>query len=172
MYWQIRDVILLEQRGTYYSEPSLVCTELIDALIGTLDQNLTIDETIALDLDATTACHNRLLAEGVNLSAYDSLENAADVAALPGALGYEQYDFYGVSYGSLLAQHLIRNHPEGLRSVIMDAILPTSVNFIPNSGQSFQRSFDLVFASCAADAACNAAYPNLNTPFFMIWSPV
>jgi len=49
-----------------------------------------IEEDERLTLEALKACRQNLSAEGINLSAYDSLENAADINALRDALGYEK----------------------------------------------------------------------------------
>ena len=39
------------------------------------------------------------------------------------ALGYDEYNIYGVSYGTLVAQHLVRGYPEGIRSVALNAVM-------------------------------------------------
>ncbi|MBZ0307069.1 MAG: alpha/beta hydrolase, partial [Anaerolineae bacterium] len=160
-----RDIILFDQRGTYYSEPSLLCEESFALTMDTLDDNLTAEESMGMYSEALLACHERLLAEGINLSAFDSVENAADVPMVVKALGYDEYNFYGVSYGSLLAFHLIRDYPEGLRSVIVDAIVPTSTNFIPATPTNGNRALRLLFETCAADPECSTHYPALETTF-------
>lgn len=156
-----RDVVLFDQRGTLYSRPSLACTEERDLVDRTLEQRLTPEESTRLSLEATAACHDRLRSEGVNLAAFNSIENAADVEALRVALGYQQINLYGVSYGTLLAQHVMRDHPSGLRSVVLDAVVPTSTNFVPDVARSANRSFGELLAACAAEPACAEAYPNL-----------
>ncbi len=100
-----------------------------------------------------------------NLAAFNSFENAADVDALRTALGYEQIDLYGVSYGTLLALHTLRDYSAGLRSVVLDAVVPPQINFITMSPSSINRAFNELFQSCAADPECNAAYPNLEAVF-------
>ena len=62
---------------------------------------------------ATEACHRELAATGAELSAYNSTESAADFADLRKVLGYCRWNVYGTSYGSYLAQTLMRDHPEG-----------------------------------------------------------
>jgi len=155
------DIVLFDQRGTLYSRPALKCTEDRELLDRTLEQRLSHEENQRLSLDATTACHDRLQRDGVNLAAFNSLENAADVNDLRAALGYQQINLYGVSYGTLLAQHVMRNFPQALRSVVLDAVVPTTTNFVPDVARSGNRAFGELFAACAADAACNASYPNL-----------
>lgn len=161
------DVVLIEQRGTFHSEPSLMCQELIDLSIDLLDDNITLDESFALEFEATDACRTRLIDEGVNLDAFDSIENAADVPVVMDALGYTgQFNYYGVSYGTMVAQHLLRDHGERVRAAILDAVVPLDQTFLMMVPQTFQGALDTLFAECAADAACNAIYPDLETTFF------
>lgn len=156
-----RDIVLFDQRGALYSEPSLVCREQLELVERTIEQRLTYEESDRLSLDATAACHRRLKDEGIDLSAFNSIENAADVAALASALGYAQINLYGVSYGTLLAQHVMRDHPGMLRSVTLDAVVPTSVNYLLETPRSQNRAYTELFTACAADAGCRTAYPNL-----------
>jgi pimeloyl-ACP methyl ester carboxylesterase len=106
-----RDIILIEQRGTFYAKPNLVCDEFLTSNLAVLDQTLSVPETDNLNLAAAGACYDRLTAEGINLSAFNSVENAADVPMVISALGYSEYNYYGVSYGTMLAQHLMTPTP-------------------------------------------------------------
>jgi hypothetical protein len=71
-----RDLIVFDQRGTGYSQPSLACPEL----------NMVGNATTFLQ--AVRACHDRLVREGVNLHAYTTIQNTADVHDLVRVLGY------------------------------------------------------------------------------------
>jgi pimeloyl-ACP methyl ester carboxylesterase len=161
-----RDIVLFDQRGTLHSEPNLSCPEQIRLVEETIERRLTAEESLTLSLEASQQCRDRLAAAGVNLAAFNSLENAADVEALRVALGYQQINLYGVSYGSLLAQHLMRLFPEGLRSVTLDAVVPTSLNVNAEIAQTAERAFNELFGACAADQACDAAYPELERVFY------
>jgi pimeloyl-ACP methyl ester carboxylesterase len=161
-----RDIVLFDQRGTLRSKPALLCPENLDLTLRTIEQNLGREEEERLSDEALMQCRARLLREGVNLSAYDSLENAADVEALRVALGYDKINLYGVSYGTLLALHVVRNFPSGLRSVILDSVVPPQVNFLEQAARSENRALTEFFGACAADARCNANYPNLERVFY------
>lgn len=161
-----RDIILFDQRGTLYARPSLFCEETYQLGIDLLNVDLPDEEYDAMYLDALRACRRRLAAEGVNLSAFDSFENAADVDALRRALGYDQVHLYGVSYGTLLALHVLRDYPEGLASVTIDSVVPPQINSIPDQPRVINRGLEALFAACAADAACSRAYPNLRDVFY------
>ncbi len=161
-----RDLVIFNQRGTEYSEPDLSCTETFDILPETLAADP--DTAEQLYNDALQGCYDRLIADGVDISAFNSLQNAADVEAIRRALGYDQYNFYGVSYGTLLGLHLMRQNPEGLRSVILDSVVPTDLNFVEEVSRSENRVYDTLFAACEADPACREAYPDLEARYFAV----
>ena len=154
-----RDLIIVEQRGNYFSEPDLLCEEVF-ATLGAPPETRQ-----AQVLDAYQTCQERLISEGVNLSAFNSLENAADFPMIVEALGYDAYNIYGVSYGTQVAQHIMREHPEGIRSVTLNAVMTLDNNVNVDIPASAQRNFDLFFATCQADAACAEAYPDLENTF-------
>jgi pimeloyl-ACP methyl ester carboxylesterase len=141
-----RDFILLDQRGEGYSQPSLSCQ---------------INETML-------ACHDRLVGEGINLNAFTTLENAADVHDLVRALGYKQVNLNGVSYGTRLALTVMRLYPADLRSVVLNSVIPPQVNFFTSIPQATGRAFDVLFQGCAADRSCNATYPHLQAVFYQL----
>ena len=161
-----RDIILFDQRGTLYSQPALTCPEVFDLTIQTLNQNLSTEESLRLYEKTTLACRERLSANGINLSAYNSFENAADVADLRNALNYPAVNLYGVSYGTLLALHVMRFHPQGIRSVILDGVVPPQVNFILEAPHSKDQAFTHLFEACAKDKDCDQNYPELEKVFF------
>ena len=114
---------------------------------------------------AIKACRDRLAATGVDLAAYNSTENAADIADLRVALGIDSWNVYGVSYGSKLALIVLRNHPQGIRSVVLDSVSPATNNIVETWWSAPASSFKAIFAACAAQPACAAAYPNLEADF-------
>lgn len=162
-----RDIIIIEQRGTLYSDPFLFCQEHFDVQKELLGQQKT-KASEARELEAIETCRTRLVEDGVNLDAYDSLENAADIVTVMDALDYEQFNVYGVSYGSMLGQHLMREHASRLRSVILDAVVPTEINFNDYIPTNFDRALRELFNWCADDLACNRQYPNLERVYFEV----
>jgi len=163
-----RDIVLFDQRGTLYSKPNLMCKEIDQLILDTIEKDLTDAESEALDQEAMSACHMRLTKQGINLSIYNSLENASDIYSVWQALGYDQINLYGVSYGTLLALHTMREYPEILRSVILDGVVPPQTNFILESAKSQDRSFHLMFESCKKDPSCSKAYPDLENVFYQV----
>jgi pimeloyl-ACP methyl ester carboxylesterase len=143
---QNRDLILLDQRGTGYSQPSLHCS----------------------DNETPRMCYDRLVKSGINLNAFTTLENAADVHDLIRALGYQQVNLRGVSYGTRLALTVMRLYPADLRSVVLDSVLPPQVISFSSIAPAAQRAFDVLFQRCEVDSHCNATYPHLQTIFYQL----
>jgi pimeloyl-ACP methyl ester carboxylesterase len=159
-----RDVYAMSQRGTMFSEPALTCAVEDDFARELLGMRFYSEATKRAHLAATEACHRNLAATGADLSAYNSTESAADFADLRKVLGIEAWNVYGMSYGSYLAQTFMRDHPEGIRSVVLDSVLPTTYNVAQN-WQNARDGFDNIFQACAAEPACNAAHPRLEKTF-------
>jgi len=160
-----RDMIMFDQRGVGLSEPALECPEWVEAQYELLDE---ADELVAVQtsFNKLMECNKKLVNEGVNLSAYNSSQSAADVNTIREALGYEQLNLFGGSYGSFLAQAVAREYPEMLRSVAMNSVYPLEVSFLVESPLvTSQGALDLL-ASCENDEICNQAYPDLTEIFF------
>src|SRR6185503_15624183 len=100
------------------------------------------------------------LNKGVDPASATSAENAADVNDLRLALGYDQWNLYGVSYGTRLALTVVRDYPQSVRSVILDSVYPLQVNLYTDLPENFDRALKVLFETCAADADCSSTYPD------------
>jgi pimeloyl-ACP methyl ester carboxylesterase len=159
-----RDIVVMSQRGTMFSEPALTCAAIDNFNRELLGLRFYSEATERAHLAATKVCHQELAATGADLSAYNSTESAADFADLRKVLGFAAWNVYGTSYGSYLAQTLMRDHPEGIRSVVLDSVLPTTYT-IPGNWQNTRAGFDNLFQACATEMACNIAHPHLEKTF-------
>lgn len=116
-----------------------------------------------------TRCGEYFRANDVDLSKYESVANARDAIALLQALDYPAYNLYGISYGTRLATVVMRLVEEAsdaaalpaIRSVVIDGVMPTTLNQAGENPVSEQLVALRVFADCEADAACGAAFPNI-----------
>lgn len=163
-----RDFILFEQRGTKYSQSNLECPEINDTLLATVKGNLTAGDSAKEELKAVRVCRGRLERSGINLSAYNSAASAADVEDLRRLSGYKKWNLYGISYSTRLMLSVMRYYPDGVRSVLLDSVLPPSVNYDETSVDGVMRSLNLVFSACKAQAECNAVYPDLEKQFYSL----
>lgn len=156
-----RDVIVIDQRGSGFSEPSLECSEVKALTFDAVNQAFSPQEESRFGKAALRACRDRLADEGIDLALFHTAANAADIDLLRAALGYEQWDLYGISYGTQLAQTLMRDFPDGVRRVVLDSAYPLDSNLFTDVPSGIERAFRLLTDGCAADAACAADYPGL-----------
>jgi len=160
-----REVIFVDQRGTHRAEPRVGCPAWEQFGFDSVSLPFAAESTTAADSKTIKECRDRLVAAGVDLAAYNSTENAADIANLRLALGIESWNVYGVSYGSKLALIVLRDHPQGIRSVILDSVSPPTNNIVETWWSAPASSFKAIFAACAAQPACATAFPNLEADF-------
>ena len=156
---QNRDLVLWDQRGTYFSQPRLICREM-NTLPSSADD--------AQQAEAYRQCGVRLNAEAGDLSAFNSQENARDIDSVREALGYEAFNFYGVSYGTELGQFLLRERPPGLRSVVLDAVVPLGFSLVTDVPAVKQQLMLQYAKSCEESPSCNAAYPSLRSRYLAL----
>jgi pimeloyl-ACP methyl ester carboxylesterase len=160
--WSIagrRDIVMYDQRVAGLSGP-LPCPPAVD---------LSAMNTSSEEADAVRACIASLKASGRDPAAYSTPENAADAIDLRRVLGYAKWDVYGVSYGSRLAQELIRRDGSAIRSVTLHSVLPPGPGPYAEVKLRVQETFDHLFARCQADSACAAAVPTLAQDFAAVY---
>jgi pimeloyl-ACP methyl ester carboxylesterase len=160
-----REVIFVDQRGTHRADPRLGCPEWEQFGYDSVGLPFAAESTVAIETAAIKKCRDRLVATGFDLAAYNSAENAADIADLKRALGIDSWNVYGVSYGSKLALIVLRDHPQGIRSVVLDSVSPPTSNIVEKWWSAPASSFKAIFAACAAQPTCATSYPNLEADF-------
>lgn len=146
---QAYDIILIDQRGTGLSYPSLNCPEVNE------DSENPVED-----------CRNRLVDEGIDLNAYTSASNANDIHDLLVALDIPEANIYGSSYGVRLGLTMMRDFPQRMRSLIIDAVYPPQVDALVDQAFYGNQAFEQLFNDCANDPDCNVAYPNLRDSFY------
>ncbi len=160
-----RDVIYVDQRGTGLSQPNLTCvTERLMA--GPPPPFPSPDDPFAFDVELTQSCFDDLRAEGVDIDAYTTPENADDVADLRIALGIGEWNLFGGSYGTNLGLSIMRDRPEGIRSVVLDSVFPPEVGVVVPGGQDdqaigFLKALDAIVERCESDPGCSSEIPDL-----------
>jgi pimeloyl-ACP methyl ester carboxylesterase len=149
-----RDLILLDQRGTGFSQPSLACPETDSVAFGAADMMM-MGELSPEARQALAACRARLVGQGIDLGQYTSAANADDVEDVRRALGHARWNLLGVSYGTRLALEILRRHPGGVRAAVLDSVLPAQVDFLADHAPGVARSLGMVLALCQAERRCN-----------------
>jgi pimeloyl-ACP methyl ester carboxylesterase len=156
-----RDLYILEQRGVGTSSDFCL------TYLARKPENLNVgslQELADAQLVAAEDCAASAIAAGVDLTAYNTIENARDVRALRVALGYENWNIWGISYGTLLGQAYIKEDPDGILAAALDSIVPLDTRGNPDAWRTikwFDRDLRKLDELCGADPACGERYPNL-----------
>ncbi|HYH99097.1 alpha/beta hydrolase [Hyalangium sp.] len=159
------DFIVLEPRGARFARPALECPE-INAIAGERAAGrLRGQQAVDALAKAAGRCRAALSSTGIDLDGYTTDATADDIEDLRRALGYEKWNLYGISYSTRLMLTVLRKHPSGVRSVVLDSVLPPEVNFDEVATLNLLRVLNLVFDGCAIDRECGAAHPNLRERF-------
>ena len=158
------DVVLVDQRGTGHSDPSLLCPADLTATPspGVAVVPTATTETAQTAVSAYGDCAKALIAEGADLSAFTTAQSAADLDSVRQALGAEQIDLVGTSYGTWLALEVMRDYPQVVHSAILNSPVPPQADLFLGRLIAFDESLTATFAGCEADPQCNAAYPKLD----------
>ena len=157
------DLIIMGQRGTGLEEADFDCPEFepMEVSLGAYRRGGTPPDRRALLIEAARTCAKRLTGDGIDLTAYNSAESAADIAELRRVLGIAEWNLYGISYGTRLVLATLRDHPEGIRSVILDSVFPPQASNLADLASFYRQALEQLFRRCAADAACNSQYGDL-----------
>ncbi len=152
-----RDLVFVDQRGTGGSHP-FDCPEPVDAGFAAQFRD-------TLDSPELRDCLARFEKDGSRPELYTTAAAADDLDDVRAALGASQVDLWGVSYGTRLGFAYLRRHGEHARSAVFDAVTPPTQSLLLSAAKDTDRAFKLIFHACAADPACNAAFPKLESRF-------
>jgi pimeloyl-ACP methyl ester carboxylesterase len=151
-----RDILLVDQRGTGGSNP--------------LECELSTDITSAEYRDAARfvaavrRCRDALR-QKADLRYYTTPIAMDDLDEVREWLGYPRINIFGVSYGTTAALVYVRQHPEHIRVVALQGVLPLDEPMWLEYARSAEKALDRVFAACAQQPPCHTAFPKLETEF-------
>ncbi len=141
-----RHIVLLDQRGTGGSN-RLECKVVDSAAV----------EPTAPDLDRarqlTESCL-KTLAEHNDVRYFTTSDAIRDLEAVRSALGGVQYNLLGVSYGTRVAQAYLRRYPSGVRSVVLDGVVPNELILGEEFSIALENALKLQFNQCKKTAEC------------------
>ena len=147
---QDRPILLVDQRGTGGSN-KLSCPELNDE-----DFGQEFDATVVRRL--TRECLDQLPGDP---RFYTTSVAVQDLHAVRAALGFDQLNLWGGSYGTRVALHYLKRYPDHVRSVIIDGVAPSDDVLGPDIAIDAQQSVAAAFDRCAESPACAAQYGDL-----------
>ena len=168
-----RDLVFVDQRGTGGSNPldcelytsrSVSAGDNVNATTSDVQNESDLQRYFAyfLPLEDVRKCRERLERKN-DLTLYTTSIAMDDLDEVRSALGYEQINLVGISYGTRAALVYLKRHPKHVRTVSLYGVSPTN-HYVPRTfAPDTERALQGVLAECAADELCNTAFPNLRT---------
>lgn len=146
-----RDLIFFDIRGTGFSLP-VDCYEDVDLppLV-----HVPTEEIVG----QIEACYQKF---GSKLAGATTRQAVADLDALRQALGIDQLNLWGASYGTRFAQYYMVEHGAHVRSAILDAVVPFTPSYVTQQSRNSHTALMQLQAACLADKGCNTAYPGFD----------
>ena len=143
-----RDIVMIDQRGTGKSNKLACTSEIEEDLNQEIDLDLIRTETqkCLADLDGDPRFYTTTIAMG-------------DYNLVREAMGYDQINIMGVSYGTRAAQVYLREFPDTVRTATLDSVVPMQLALGQEHAPMLDQSVAAVFADCVQDETCNTLYP-------------
>jgi pimeloyl-ACP methyl ester carboxylesterase len=142
-----RDLVLVDQRGTGRSH-RLDCAFDVDRLLETDPRALA---------SAARRCRETLAATA-DLRAFTTGAAVEDLEAVRRALHVGRINLYGVSYGSRVAEHYARRHPEATRALILDGVVAPQTVLGPDFTQDAEAALSRILGRCNQDTECHERF--------------
>ena len=144
-----RNVVLVDQRGTGRSHP-LACQPPDGDPSGAAEP---ADPAAARRL--AEQCLATLDADPRFFTTSDAV---LDLEAVRTAIGAEQLNLVGISYGTRVALEYLRRHPGRTRTVVLDGVVPPDLALGAEHARNLETALDAHFALCEKDPACSRQY--------------
>ena len=148
-----RDIVLVSQRGTG-GDNRLDCPKAAN------DDDLQSYLGPFFREEAYQECLKRLSAE-YDLRWYSTFAAADDLFEVRLALGYDQINLIGGSYGTRMALIYMRQHPETVRAAILNGVVPLAFRNPLYHSPAAARALELILQECARVPECQQAFPHL-----------
>lgn len=146
------DLLLLDQRGTGGSHP-LTCP----AVEKQMEKLADTAPTPAQRAELVGQCATEV-GKTSDPRYYTTTDAVADLEAVRKALGAPKLDVVGVSYGTRMAQHYASAHPDAVRSIVLDGVVPNQMILGETFAEALQHALKLQAAACTATPACKKAF--------------
>lgn len=157
---QNRDIILFDQRGSGRSEEAL-CPDLAKALNAISASGLSPAVEEERNRAAFANCRSQLQQAGVDLQPYSTASTVADIEAVRRAFMVDKWNLLSVSYGTLVAMHAMRTHPQSIRSSILNSPYPPNSVTWAEQASSAAASYQAIDRACSAEPACRDRFGDL-----------
>ncbi|GGA81269.1 alpha/beta hydrolase [Arenimonas soli] len=141
-----RHVVFIDQRGT--GEGHRLACDFPDELTE-------VTESDERQVEMARDC---LASFDADVAQYTTSVAVTDIEALRQALGAPALNVYGGSYGTRVAQEYARRYPDGVRSLLLDGVVPPGLALGSEHSVNLEASLKAILGRCAGEPACRDAF--------------
>ncbi len=154
-----RDIVFVDQRGTGKSN-------LLNCKFPSEDDPAMADPASrrAMTLKVFSECRD-ILSKNADLTQYGTTTAMADYDDVRAALGYNQINLWGASYGTRSAQEYLRRYPDRVRTMVIDGVASTSMALPATFARDASAVLESAFIACEQSSLCKKNYPTLREDF-------
>ncbi|NJM54365.1 MAG: alpha/beta fold hydrolase [Blastocatellia bacterium] len=153
---EVADVIALDQRGVGQSKPNLNCKETINY---PLEETPNREGFAAHFQEKFQSCIDNFRKQDVDLSGYNTNENADDIEDLRKAIAAKQISLWAISYGTHLSLATVKRHPKSIDRMILAGVEGLSDTLkLPSN---IQKHLDYLDQLAKKDADLSREIPSL-----------
>jgi pimeloyl-ACP methyl ester carboxylesterase len=153
---EMRDVVLVDQRGTGQSNPLQCSLQSLDNAHSILGEPYSQEKIRECRKESD---------KKADTTQYTTSVAADDLDEVRQAMGFDKINLFGGSYGTKAALVYLRLHGDHVRTLTLEAVASPQFLIPLPFAKGVQSSVDGVIALCAADAACQKDYPDLRNEF-------
>lgn len=141
-----RHIVFIDQRGT--GEGHRLACDFPDEMT----------ESAHADARQTEMARDCLAGYDADVAQYTTSVAVTDLEALRQALGAPTLNVYGGSYGTRVAQEYARQYPDGVRSLLLDGVVPPALALGSEHSINLEDSLKAILGRCADEPACSQAF--------------
>ncbi|WP_018015704.1 alpha/beta fold hydrolase [Teredinibacter turnerae] len=153
---QDREMYIVDQRGTGKS--------------GRLDCDVDEEQMLEDELNLAKLTRQCLAQLDADPRFYTTTIAVNDLELVRRALAFEQWNIYGVSYGTRVAQEYLREFPGSIRTTVLDGVLPPQITLMPRIALESQRALEQLITRCANNRDCSTRFGGLEAGIASLFS--
>lgn len=156
-----RVLFLVDLRGIGHSKPSLDCPEVSAVSPELAGFRVRDPARVSVLRSAVSACHDRLVGQGIDLAGYGIAANASDLEDLRTTLGIAKWNINTNGDANRIAFEVARRFPGGLRSMIIDSPSLPDPDFLTIGPAALDFAISGMVAACVAQSACKGSFADV-----------
>lgn len=111
------NLLAVDQRGTTWTRPKTDCPIAVETALTFQGTSKQLEQALRNDLNVCVTNASQKM----DLSNINSFEIASDIVLVAQLFKAQKFSFYGVSYGGVIGQYLLKYYPKNLDRVVLDS---------------------------------------------------